>query len=135
MKIFRKTIENTFLIISLTLITTASAQENYIEGYIINMNNDTIFGYINYQNWEKDPNKVQFKTAPDKEPVSYKPMEIKEFKTGDEIYVSAVVKAEISSTDTRNLTYNPEAIIVTDTTFLQSLFRGDKNLFYSKKKQ
>ncbi len=39
------------------------AQSNYKPGYIVALNGDTIKGYINYREWDKNPSNVNFKRS------------------------------------------------------------------------
>jgi hypothetical protein len=39
----------------------SSAQSNYKPGYIITLNGDTVKGYVNYKEWDKNPSTVMFK--------------------------------------------------------------------------
>ena len=34
------------------------SQENYLPGYVIKQDADTLYGYLDYRNWEKNPNKI-----------------------------------------------------------------------------
>jgi hypothetical protein len=38
------------------------AQSNYKPGYIVNLHGDTVKGYINYKEWERNPSAISFKT-------------------------------------------------------------------------
>lgn len=106
------------------------SQENYIQGYIIKEKGDTIIGFIDYRNWDSNPNKINFKSELESEPYKYTPNQIKEFGVKDELYVSGIVNAEISSKNSSQLDEDPTLKIRKDTTFLQTLFRGTKSLYY-----
>lgn len=105
------------------------SQENYIPGYIINLNGDTIHGEINYRNWKTCPEKIKFKSSGDPSENEYDPADIKGFMVSDRIYESALVKIEISPINTSYLEYDPDFRFITDTVFLQVRFRGVKNLY------
>ena len=49
------------LLIGLLTYQLAFSQENYIPGYVIKNNNDTVFGFVDYRNWSKNPVMVKFK--------------------------------------------------------------------------
>ncbi len=36
-------------------------QENYQPGYIVGLKGDTLHGFINYRNWERNPDKISFR--------------------------------------------------------------------------
>jgi len=41
--------------------TTSYGKETLYPGYIITLKNDTVNGYIDYKNWDKNPDKILFK--------------------------------------------------------------------------
>lgn len=111
------------------------SQENYMAGYVIKTNNDTLSGYIDYRDWRYNPNKIKFKNSPESSPIEFTPTDIIEFKVANEIYVAAVVETEISPNQTNNLNEDPNLHIVKDTTFLQTFFKANKSLYYYKNSQ
>lgn len=113
-------------------IELATAQKNYIPGYVISSRGDTLRGLIDYRNWEKNPDKISFKASADAEPLSYTPLDISQFTVADEIYYSGIVPTLVSPAGTSRLSADPVIHRKDDTTFLQALFRGDKSLFYYK---
>ena len=118
-----------FIILQLLILQLSFSQENFVPGYIIDGNNDTIQGYINYRNWKTCPEKISFKNSGDLVEKDVLPSDIKGFMVSDKIYVSAFVKIEISPINTSYLEYNPDFRFITDTVFLQARFRGVKNLY------
>lgn len=106
------------------------SQENFVPGYVVKNNNDTVFGFVDYQNRRHNPDVVHFRETPGDATVSFRPLDIREFRIEDEIYESAIVDAEISSTLTDQLESDPRLTMRVDTTFLQTLFRGEKSLYY-----
>ena len=120
------------LLIGILTFQLTYSQENYIPGYVIKNNADTIFGFVDYRNWEINPDRIKFKTNIENNPVSYTPMDINEFKVRDEIYVSGIVNAEVTPTQTDKLEFNPHVKIKVETIFLQTLFQGKKSLFFYK---
>ncbi len=38
-----------------------SGQQNFLPGYIVSNNEDTIKGWIDYKDWEKNPDAIKFK--------------------------------------------------------------------------
>ena len=66
------------------------AQSNYLDGYIIKSNGDTLKGYINYQEWSYSPQGVEFKASlSDVKPQEFNPGNIKGFGVRNaETYVS-----------------------------------------------
>ncbi len=111
---------------------TSYSQQNYIPGYIIGHNKDTINGFVDYRNWGNNPDFVKFKTDIDNNPYSFKPTDIIEFGVQDEIYVSGIINTEVTQLTMDNLEKDPQIKIKVDTAFLQTLFRGKKELYYYK---
>lgn len=128
-----ETIKKTeILLIGILVFQLTFSQENYSPGYIIKNNTDTLFGFLDYRNWEVNPNQIKFKTNIEDNPVLYNPIEITEFKVKNEIYVSGIVNNDISPRQTSKLQYGTQKNLKADTIFLQTLVKGDKSLFYYK---
>jgi len=119
------------IIVAFVLVSTSLfSQENFLKGYIIIQNGDTVRGFIDYRNWSKNPQKINFKTTVKDEPQFFSPLEIKEFVVKDEIYKGAIVKVENSNIKTLSNTLTLS--FRTDTVFLQAFFQGPKSLYYYK---
>ena len=110
----------------------AFSQENYIPGYVIKNNTDTLFGFVDYRNWEYNPDKIKFKTNIENNSISFNPTDITEFKCEGEIYVSGIINTEVSPIKADELKDDPQINIKVDTTFLQILIKGKKSLYYYK---
>jgi hypothetical protein len=108
------------------------SQNNYLSGYIININSDTIRGYIDYFDWDNNPDEIFFKKDLNAEKNIIKPDEIKEFSVQDRFYTSKVVSLDKSSTKTDYLTDNPKTEYSKQLVFLQLLTKSDKSLYYYK---
>jgi hypothetical protein len=119
-----------FSFIITTSFINVIARENFLPGYLINSDNDTILGFIDYQNWERNPETIHFRSGPDQKPQSFTPLDIKRFAVKDEHYISAFVEMETSARTAGNLEYNSSFILSTATVFLQVLYEGEKNLFH-----
>ncbi len=126
------------LFVSITLLGALSisfsgkifAQENFQPGYILQNNGDTVYGSIDYRNWEKSPDRITFKATNNSEPQIYRPMTIKGFMVADARYRGAVLQTEVSPVNTNDLDYEPALRFETDTTFLEVLVQGTKELLY-----
>ncbi len=123
------------VIITIFFGHSSFGQQNYQPGIIITLDGDTLQGFIDYRNWEKNPNKVHFSSAPEADSRIYSAFQIKSFEVADEIYKSAIVNVEVSPYRTDDLNYNPEFQYEVDTTFLQTIFRGPTSLYYYKNKK
>jgi hypothetical protein len=112
-------------------------QKNYLPGMIITLKNDTLKGFIDYQNWAKNPKSISFKVSENASPSEYNPLGINGFIVQTDVYVSAIVQAEDSRqmeynpNQIKEADYNPEIKLRTDTIFLQAMYQGSKNLYYS----
>ncbi len=127
---FKKIYRPGLLLIGLLTFQLTFSQENYIPGYVIKNNTDTLFGFVDYRNWESNPDRIKFKTNIENDPVIFYPTDINEFKVDKEIYVSGIVDTEVSPIHTDRLSDDPQVNIKVDTAFLQTLFKGKKSLYY-----
>lgn len=119
-----------FLILLVMGFLTSSGQKNYIPGYVVKLNGDTIQGMIDYQNWRINPVEITFIEADSSVPVDYRPTQIKGFRVNDKIYEGAVVQVETSPNDDQHLIYDDSFIYRTDSVFLNVRFRGSKSLYH-----
>lgn len=127
---------STFLLFSNLL----EAQENFIPGYVIAKNNDTIKGYVDYRGWERNPDRINFKKRLDSNIQQFSPIDISGFFVNHELYKSGIVEVEISPikitpTELDKIKFNTQTNIVLDTTFLFTVFDGEKSLYYYKNKE
>jgi hypothetical protein len=119
------------LLLILSLLTISSyAQVNFIPGYIISAGNEKINGFIDYRSWEKNPDYVEFRTGIDDNIQRFSPLDIIEFGVDSDVYISAIVETEVSPEDVSKLNFNPNLEIEIDTVFLQTIFNGNKELYY-----
>ena len=117
-------------IIGILIFQTSFCQENYLPGYIIPLNGDTLHGFIDYQNWGSNPDKIYFKDKISDTIVSYTPFNIIQFGVLDEIYVSAKVQTEVSTDNTIYIDYDKDLKFKIKTVFLQTIIKGPKSLYY-----
>lgn len=107
-------------------------QENYLPGYVVTLEEDTIHGLLDYRNWNNNPKKIHFKNDIAGARNIYTPIDIKLFSVKDEIYLSAIVETEVSPYKSSTLEYDPELQIEADTVFLQTMIQGIKSLYHYK---
>jgi len=98
-------------------------------GYIVILKNDTVRGFIDYRNWEKNPDKIEFSHPNKDRTTTYTPQDIKSFEVGNEIYESGIVTMDNSPFKTEELSEEVKYNYITDTVFLQNLVKGDKSLY------
>ena len=114
------------------IAVTLLAQQNYQAAYIVNLEKDTINGFIDYQNWNNNPEQIRFKADLKMDAKVYTPNDINSFMVYEEKYISAEVEAEMSARSTDNLTYDTELILEKRRVFLSSLVEGNISLAYYK---
>jgi len=117
------------LFIATLFVPAAHAQSNFLSGYVINLKGDTVFGKIDYQNWDRNPSQINFHPDNSSENSTYFPNDIMEFKVMDEKYVSATVQVETSSRDIDRLSIGGVFQFKVQNVFLHTLFQGTKNLY------
>jgi hypothetical protein len=120
------------LIFGVLIFQASFSQVNYLPGYVITSQGDTVTGFVDYGNWGTNPTRISFKETIEGKPILLKPSDIKEFKVADEMYESGIVKIEVSPTQTAKLDYDPTVNLKVDTTFLQALIKGEKSLYLYK---
>jgi len=57
----------------------AVSQENYVPGYIIGNDGDTLRGFIDYGKWDINPDRIRFKATTAEDGVFYNPIDIAGF--------------------------------------------------------
>lgn len=119
-------------ILGICIYQNSFAQENYLQGHIISLKGDTIHGYIDYRNWNRNPQQIHFKKKITSEAISYSPSKINSFSVNNENYMGAVVKIETSPHKTSSLESDPRFKFETDTCFLQVIVHGMKSLYRYK---
>lgn len=120
------------IILGILIFHSSFSQKNYLPGYLVSIKGDTLHGFIDYRNWDKNPNIIYFLDINNIETTLYTPTDIKLFSVHNETYISAIIKSENSSRNTNNLHFDSELKITIDTTFLQVMIRGVKSLYYYK---
>ena len=129
MKVKRTIIRIALVFMGILAFQKSFSQENYLQGYLISLKGDTIHGFINYRNWEKNPNEISFKEKIGDTHVNYSPINIKGFSVLDEKYESAIIETEITPNNTKDLNWDSELKIRIDTIFLQTMIVGRKSLY------
>jgi hypothetical protein len=131
----KKTKLFTLIIFNFLLLQNVFSQENFTKGFIISVKGDTIKGFIDYRNWEKNPDKITFKNLNSETKKTINPIDVQGFGVNNDFYESAIVKLELSSNSTIDLTILKELDMKTDTVFLEAMFRGSKSLYSYKSEQ
>lgn len=114
------------------LMYQLNAQDNFIQGYVINKDSDSISGFIHFSDWDKNPNVIRFKSDFNSDEVKYNPNDILAFSVAGDIYQSAVVEVETSPWDLQDISKDATFSFRTDTVFLRILVFGEKSLYSYK---
>ena len=101
-------------------------QAKYEKGFIIGLQDDTIFGLIKNYDRVKNPSTVSFKETKNSKVKTYKPEDIKKFRVGPDLYLSARINLSVLSGKTD--TADNESLKVW--VFLLAMVEGTKSLYY-----
>jgi hypothetical protein len=129
-----KSINYFIAIISISILNPINlySQSNFETGYVIDIQKDTIKGFIDYRNWNITPKEIVFKTVPDSKSTIYTPTDILSFNVAGERYVSGIVTIDEGPFRDNELTESEMPQYRTDTVFLQVLIDGNKSLYSLK---
>lgn len=119
-----------YLLVAIMATVNLQAQSNYLSGYILKLNGDTLHGRIDYQNWSQSPSAINFWPEKGDSSTSYGPQDIKAFHVSDDDYVSANVQLEMSPRKTERLQSEKALQYIYRSVFLQPIFHNvPKNLY------
>lgn len=107
-------------------------QTNFVSGYILTSEGDSLRGYIDYRNWLRNPKHVVFKLDLDAHAMTYTPSSIRGFGMAAEHYIAATVEIETSPISLQRLRESSDFDIQIDSVFLVLLSAGQKSLYYLK---
>ncbi|HMF71484.1 MAG TPA: outer membrane beta-barrel protein [Flavitalea sp.] len=106
-----------------------TAQKNFQAAQVVNNDGDTLNGQVNYQNWKRNPSRIQFRQKESDQTVNYRPTDIKWFTVANEKYTSAIVMVDQREDHIGALVEDSTINLKTDTVFLFSMVEGTKSLF------
>ena len=116
------------LILILFAIQNLTAQKHYFEGFIVQPDGDTIKGFIGYNNWNDNPDYVNYRSTKEGQTIKYLPHEILAFGVNEDLFESSFVYHEISPRATEILKFNPDLQLEQKQVFLRILYKGEKTL-------
>ncbi len=116
------------LILILFAIQNLTAQKHYLEGFIVQTDGDTIKGFIGYNNWNDNPDYVNYRSTKEGQTIKYLPYEILAFGVNEDLFESSFVYYEISPRATEILKFNPDLQLEQKQVFLRILYKGEKTL-------
>lgn len=129
-----KAIKGILFLLFVTSSNLLLGQENYQPGFLVKNTGDTVRGYVDYRNWEKNPKEIVFKESLEATFNKFSPIDIKSFGVINDIYESAIVKVDSLPYKADELSLSSKFEYRRDTIFLQTVMRGAKNLFFYKDK-
>jgi hypothetical protein len=118
-----------YTVLLVSTVNQLFGQSNFQSGYVVNIEGDTLRGKIDYRNWEKNPKKITFQYGDSSGPNEFAPADLISFAVMDEIYVSALVETEVSSSNTNQLDNTARLETIQEQVFLQTLIKGEKSLY------
>ena len=121
-----------FTFLLLTISVSIFAQSNYRPGYVVQSNGDTLKGFINYREWDKCPESIDFKSNPADEQISkFTPLNSKGFQVnGLDTYLTYNGPLSMNKTDFANLPDHADTTRKQATVFLKQLVTGKHVTLY-----
>ena len=108
------------------------AQSNFKSGYVIGIKGDTLRGYINYKEWGRNPNDINFKTSVAEKARRYGLADINGFQIdGYVIYSKYTVNISLNKIDIASPPAFSDTSYVTETVFLKTIQKGPKATLYA----
>lgn len=105
------------------------SQKNFIEGFIITSERDTITGFIDFKGWKSNPKNISFLEDEESEPLSFSPKDIHAFFVDGSFYVSDSVFRTPGTRSIKNAGYDPNPKPIFESVFLRMLIGGEKKLY------
>ena len=122
----------TSIFLFFALCQSVNAQKNYEPGFVVIDQKDTLRGFIDYRNWSKNPEKINFKTASEDDVKTFGTDDILGFQVHGENYIRATVDRDGSPSSDDGLSYSNTLITTKITAFLLVEYSGTKRFYYLK---
>jgi hypothetical protein len=124
---------STLLVLSILISFNAKAQRNYKPGYVVNLKNDTLKGFIDYKEWENNPKVFTFKSNLNQSlPQQFSIANAGAFGvTGAEYYQKFIVSKSTGKISLNKIGVGIDTSTVADTSFLKIIVKGEKVSLYS----
>ena len=110
--------------------TRSFSAGDYREGYIVTNSGDTIHGFIDYKDWEMNPQSIIFTLRRGPIGKTFFLEELSAFGVLNKIYRRNIVEIDHSPYKKKKLSISKEEKMITDTVFLKVLVDGEKTLYY-----
>ncbi|MBN8787440.1 MAG: hypothetical protein J0I84_10150 [Terrimonas sp.] len=120
------------LIIAIGISPAAIAQKAKKKGYVVLNNGDTTYGWIDYFNWERNPNSISLrKDSLLQDITSYSKYEIQTVEiSGLDLYIKAVVEKDARPVTIGSLLPPDDDSLIVDTALLRVLVKGSQFNLY-----
>ena len=111
------------------------AQSNYKSGYVVNLKGDTLKGFIDYREWDLNPDAIDFKSSlADNNSQRYSPGDIKYFNVDKlEAFASFTEKVSTDVIDPNKASEGRDTSSKVITAFFKVLDKGDRIALYCYK--
>lgn len=120
-----------YLLLLLAAPLFAVAQSNYKKGLIVNLQGDTVHGFIDYKEWVRNPKDINFKTDPNASKKLLGTADISYFAVdGFEYYKRYAVSISQDGVELSNAPAALDNTVKTDTVFLKILQAGKNVTLY-----
>jgi len=123
------------LLLSLIILfpICSKAQSNYEPGYVVTLSGDTLHGYIDYKEWDSNPQKISFKKdIGSNEKQEYSPKNAGAFEvTGFETYKQFAIWVSQDKLDVSELSKGIDSTKKRNTVFLRVLNSGKNVTLYA----
>jgi hypothetical protein len=119
------------LLAAFVISTSSFAQTSYREGYIVNNTGDTSKGWIDYRQWERNPNAIMFKRdLTGAQSQRFTVADLTSFEiTGSDRYCRAIVNKDVRPVDLQLIAETDKDTTVVDTVFLRILLDTKISLY------
>lgn len=123
------------LLCILLLPSLSHSQSNYKLGYIVSLSGDTTSGYINYKDWDNNPQSIAFKKEISQaSPELFTVKSVRAFAISGQMYYERyVVSATTDAVDITSMPVKLDTSYRVDTVFLKMLNKGRYINLYSYK--
>lgn len=109
--------------------SSVSAQQNFLPGYLVTPDGDSLKGYLSRSQSRSHVPSVQFRDFSQKTS-TYTPEDLQAFAAGDAVYISAEVEVDKSARAGDELDFSPALNLVKRKVFLARLASGKKELYH-----
>lgn len=118
-------------LVTIVISTFSYAQPSYREGFVVNNSGDTSKGWIDYRQWERNPNAILFKKDLSvAQATQFTIADLTYFEvTGSDRYFRAVVKKDIRPVQLHEVSETDVDSTVADTVFLRILLDARASLY------